>query len=102
MTDAHPEDYCHRCKGPNVVWSAPSPLWNEVMRGGDINGPWRWDEIICPTCFVVLAEEQGIAANWRLSAQKVNVPLSTTTPSGRVWDTDSWTWLDTRKENSYE
>jgi hypothetical protein len=84
--DAHPESYCHRCGGPNVVWSASSPLWNEVMRGGDINGSWQWDEIICPTCFMALAESAGIASLFYVDAERVNVPLQTVTPSGRVWN----------------
>lgn len=87
-----PESYCHRCKGPNFVWAAPSPLWNAVMRGGSIDGPWRYEEIICPTCFVVLAQEAGVADGWRLSAENVRVQLETTTPSGRVWNPDTWLW----------
>jgi hypothetical protein len=90
----HPESYCHRCNGPNVSWAAPSPLWNQVMRGGDINGPWLYDEIICPTCFAVLAEEAGAAANWRLVADVVDADLQTVTPSGRVWDEHEFRWID--------
>lgn len=91
---AHPEDHCHRCGGPNVIWSAPSPLWNEVMRGGDINGPWQYEEIICPTCFAVLAEKAGIAFGWRLFAEDVTRELSTTTPSRRTWNAETWLWED--------
>lgn len=90
----HPESYCHRCGGPNVVWHAPSPLWNEVMRGGDIYGFGKWGEIICPTCFVVLAAEAGIATRFRVDAMDVQVPLQTTTPSGRVWDESVDLWVD--------
>ncbi len=86
------EDHCHRCGGPNITWSAPSPLWNEVMRGGDINGDWQYEEIICPTCFAVLAERAGIAFCWRLSADDVRRELSTTTPSGRTWNAETWLW----------
>lgn len=93
-TERHPESYCHRCGGPNVAWHAPSPLWNEVMRGGDINGPWKWDEIICPTCFAVLAREAGIATRFRVDATDVSVPLTLTTPSGRVWDAARDLWVD--------
>lgn len=91
-TELHPEDYCHRCSGPNISWSAPSPLWNEVMRGGDINGPWQYGEIICPTCFAILAEAAGVAQRWRVYAERVNVPLATVTPSGRVWNPETWLW----------
>lgn len=35
----HPEARCRRCGTLNSNdWCAPSPLWNEVMRGGDIGG----------------------------------------------------------------
>jgi hypothetical protein len=92
--DAHPEDYCHRCGGPNVSWAAPSPLWNAVMRGGDINGRDLFNGIVCPLCFAVLAEAAGIASQWRLSAENVNQPLQTITPTGRVWDDNAWLWRE--------
>lgn len=92
--DDHPEHRCHRCGGPNVVWAAPSPLWNAVMRGGDIGGTDLHDGIVCPTCFAVLAEKVGIAELWRLSATRVHTALKTTTPSGRVWDEQTWLWED--------
>jgi hypothetical protein len=91
--DVHPESYCGRCGGPNIVWTAPSPLWNAVIRGGSING----DEIygvVCPTCFAVLAEHAGIARGWQLHARKVMVPLETVTPSGRVWNEKTWMFDD--------
>lgn len=91
MTD-HPEDFCGRCGGLNVPWVAPSPLWNEVMRGGDINGPGRYGDIICPTCFVVLAEAAGIASSWRIAAMEIHVPLKYETPSGRTWNHQTWLW----------
>ena len=54
----HPEDYCHRCGGRNILWSAPSEVWNPVMRpGGDKSG-WLWNEIICPSCFGLLFVER--------------------------------------------
>lgn len=88
-----PESVCGRCRGPNRVWWAPSPLWNQVMRGGDIGGAEAWG-IICPTCFVVLAEQQGIAEFWKLTAQRVNVPLQTVLADGRVWDDQVDLWVD--------
>lgn len=91
-TDRHSEDYCHRCGGPNISWSAPSPLWNQVMRGGSINGPWQWDEIICPLCFAELAA--GIADLWEFRARRVHVELETVTPSGRVWSDEVGLWID--------
>lgn len=87
------ESVCHRCAGPNVSWSAPSPLWNAVMRGGSIDGPWEFDELICPTCFAVLAEERGVASGWRIDARDVAVELETITPSGRVWSPERMLWV---------
>lgn len=94
----HPEDHCHRCGGPNVTWAAPSPLWNEVMRGGDINADDEFDGIICPTCFALLAKEKGIASRFRFYAVDVNRDLKTTTPSGRVWDEKKWLWVDPKEK----
>lgn len=53
----HPEDFCERCKRPNVMWFAPSELWNAV------HGEWG---ILCPVCFVELAKAAGIDAAWKL------------------------------------
>lgn len=50
----HPEDYCHRCDGPNISWFTPGAVWDPVMRP-DGDGTWKWEEIICPPCFVELA-----------------------------------------------
>lgn len=93
-TPDHPEALCRRCGGPNVVWVAPSPLWNAVMRGGSINGDDDPAGIVCPTCFAVLAQERGVAELWRLSAERVKVELETVTPSGRVWDEQAWRWRE--------
>lgn len=88
------EEICRRCGGPNPQWCAPSPLWNAVMRGRSIDGPSEFGEIICPTCFMVLAEERGVARGWRVEATTVNVELETVTPTGRVWDADRWLWSE--------
>jgi hypothetical protein len=87
-------ELCERCGGANPPWSAPSPLWNAVMRGGSINGEALFNDMVCSTCFMVLAEEKGIATLWRLNAERVNVPLETVTPSGRVWDEGRQLWVD--------
>lgn len=87
-----PESICHRCKHHNPRWQAPSPLWNQVMRGGSIDGPWKFNEIICPNCFIELAEKQNIADNWNLTARNVHVDVETVTPSGRVWNPITWLW----------
>jgi hypothetical protein len=94
----HPESYCHRCDGLNITWSAPSPLWNEVMRGGSINGDEIHDGIVCPVCFARMAEDTGVVsrAGWKLSADRVLVELETVTPSGRVWSEEQHRWVEPR------
>lgn len=87
----HPESYCHRCGGPNTTWSAPSPLWNAVMRAED--GSDEFDGIVCPVCFALLAETRVSAAGWRLTAERVDAEMATTTRDGRVWDEDAWLWV---------
>lgn len=97
--DRSPESYCHRCGGPNISWSAPSPLWNAVMRGGSINGPMEFDEIICPLCFAALAIERGVAgAHWRFFANDVQAELELVTPTGRVWSSTTWLWETSGEE----
>ena len=89
MNEVDPESYCHRCKGPNVSWAAPSPLWNAVMRRGDSR---LWNEIICPTCFVTLAEQAGIAADWRIYAQTELQAVPPVSRDGRIWNQHTWLW----------
>jgi hypothetical protein len=88
---------CQKCGHSNLSWSAPSPLWNAVMRGGSIDGEPLFNDMVCASCFMELAEQVGIAWNWRVDAQQVNVPLETTTPSGRVWDAGRWLWVHPSK-----
>lgn len=90
MPEQHPEDYCHRCGGPNVHWAAPSPLWNAVMRPDGPESPWLWQEIICPVCFAGLAQEAGVAFIWRLYAVDADVPQGAS--DGRIWNPDTWLW----------
>lgn len=85
---------CKRCGRANSIWFAASPLWNAVMRGGSIDGQPKYGDMVCATCFMQLAEERGIATRFRVTAEVVNVELETTTPSGRVWDEDSFLWSD--------
>lgn len=64
------------------------------MRGGSIDGPWEFGELICPTCFIVLAEERGVAfAPWWIDSGSVQVELELITPSGRVWDAVRRLWV---------
>jgi len=85
---------CQRCGGHNPSWAAPSPLWNAVMRGGCIDGDPLFGDMVCVSCFIALAMEQGAASDFRVDARTVNVTLQTTTPSGRTWDDKSWLWRD--------
>lgn len=91
LRSAHPESYCHRCAGRNVQWSAPSPLWNAVMRP-DGERAAQWEEIVCPSCFAELAGLAGIASSFRLDATDA-VDLPTHSPDGRVWDSARWLWV---------
>lgn len=86
-------EHCQRCGHNNPSWSAPSPLWNAVIRGGSIDGEPKFDDMVCAACFMELAEQQGIASDWTVKARNVAVPLETTTPSGRVWDEDKGLWV---------
>jgi len=47
----HPEDFCQKCKQPNIVWFAQSELWNKYA--GDKHG------ILCPVCFAIQAQAAG-------------------------------------------
>ena len=70
------------------------------MRGGSINGVERYG-VVCPSCFVLLAEERGVlATGWRLTASNLEMlPLETVTPSGRVWNPVTWLWDDPNQRN---
>lgn len=59
----HPEDFCERCHRPNVTWFAPSDLWNKAA--GDRH------DILCPVCFVQLAEAYGIRPTaWKVAPEE--------------------------------
>jgi hypothetical protein len=64
------------------------------MRGGCINGPWEFGEMICANCFMELAEDRGIAGRFLVTAEDVRVPLQTVTPSGRVWNEKRKLWIE--------
>lgn len=61
---AHPEDICEDCNGRNVVWFAPSELWNKVVRKPDIADP-----MLCPRCFILRAENIGIQYTWEVKPE---------------------------------
>lgn len=61
--DNHPENKCEKCGGRNITWHADSDVWNEVAR----KDGWG---ILCPICFVKLAEKKGIIPTaWKLSQE---------------------------------
>lgn len=60
VTTKHPEDKCEKCGGPNIVWFISSALWNEVVRANSEA------EILCPVCFVRLAEVTQTRGVWEL------------------------------------
>lgn len=54
MDKDHPEYICGLCGGKNIVWYAPSPLWNHVVR--QRGKP----EVLCPDCFDDLCNDLDI------------------------------------------
>lgn len=92
------EHKCDKCGGNNPLsWFADSPLWNEVMRGGDISAQDEYS-FICPNCFMQLAIDKGIADMFRVWSPSPLVKLKTATPSGRVWDEEKFKWVDPTSE----
>jgi hypothetical protein len=53
----HPEDWCQRCCGRNVLWFAPDELWNRY------HGRYN---ILCPDCFMFMAKLDGFDPVWEL------------------------------------
>lgn len=90
--DGNVDGVCNRCGVRHACWSASSPLWNAVMRGGSIDGPWEYGELICANCFMTLATERGVADLFYVTAQQINVTLETVTPSGRIWNEERKLW----------
>lgn len=63
ISHEHPEAKCEDCGGANVVWHAPSQIWNKVCRPPG----YRCDPMLCPTCFIIRAEKVGIhSTSWRV------------------------------------
>lgn len=60
----HPEAVCDDCGADNVVWFAPSPLWNKIVRQPD-----RGDPMLCPRCFIIRAEAAGINEVWMVQPE---------------------------------
>jgi hypothetical protein len=86
------EGLCERCNREYRGWSAASPLWNAVVRGGSINGNEAY-AFLCPNCFTEMAEDSGIASCFQLRASKTS-HLQMVTPTGRVWDDQQFLWVE--------
>jgi hypothetical protein len=70
---SHPETFCQRCGRPNVVWFAPSPLWNKAVPDGGI---------LCPVCFIEAAEAAGIHASaWCVSPETLRSGATEPSPA---------------------
>lgn len=60
----HSEDYCRQCGRRNVVWFAPSLLWNKAVREHGLS------EMLCPQCFIEAAEHAGIKPTaWEIAPE---------------------------------
>lgn len=68
---------CEKCGHEHPVWFAPNAVWNAVIRGGD---PGASDEFsfLCPTCFIVLAEERGMRPTGWMVAPEGELLTATT------------------------
>lgn len=62
MNTLHPEDFCVDCGRRNISWHVNSPMWNKLVRE-----PVGHDPMICPACFVLRAEKQGVMATWEIA-----------------------------------
>lgn len=75
----HPEDFCQRCNRSNIVWFAPNEIWNKAVRATG------QPEILCPVCFVELAEIVGITGVWQVSLQSTTASAEASM-SDAEWD----------------
>lgn len=94
LADLARDERCVRCATEGVNWVAPSPLWNLVMRGGDINGEPAYHDLVCMKCFVDLAHRFELSGQWRLYLHPEPEGLVKVTPSGRTWDPEAWLWRE--------
>jgi hypothetical protein len=53
--DFHPEEFCHRCGRRNPPWSTDQREWLVATE----QRPRQELEILCPSCFVALCEQNG-------------------------------------------
>jgi hypothetical protein len=90
-TPRDPEATCERCNRKNARrWHAPSPLWNAVLRQPDGSDKWN---VLCPVCFVELAEELVGPQVWCLRPQDLDVAPLWQDVDGRVWDREQCLWV---------
>lgn len=61
IANGHPEATCDDCGGKNVIWFAPSEMWNKVARRPD------GEPMLCPRCFILRAEAMGIHEVWMVT-----------------------------------
>jgi hypothetical protein len=61
IKSGHPEEICEKCGLKNVTWFAPSSIWNKVARTDG------FDLMLCPTCFIHMAEVAGFDTVWRVA-----------------------------------
>ena len=87
---------CQRCRKANeaATWFVPSPLWNRVMRGNDINAEARFGDLVCMRCFIRCAVEAEVVGTWRLTVDPLPDDLIYKTPSGRTWDDEAGLWIE--------
>jgi hypothetical protein len=57
---------CELCEREHPIWSADNELWNKVLRGGERGNADEYS-FVCPTCFMTLAVERGIATAFKVS-----------------------------------
>lgn len=63
------------------------------MRGNDINGDSKFDDLVCISCFIELANDVGLPeTGWRLMLVPEPKRLIYETPSGRIWDEKTFLW----------
>ena len=87
-----PEDFCQRCNRSNIVWFAPNEIWNKAVRATG------QPEILCPVCFVELAEIVGITGVWKVSLQSTAALPEETADKGTVSDAEWDEYIDSLVE----
>lgn len=58
---------CGKCGiDENPIWWTDNVFWNSVIRGADRRGSEIPGEILCPLCFMEIAEEKYDVKSWRI------------------------------------